>query len=113
MMVIRPRVIHRIPTDPRTIFRQTFHWLRDCFPIIDTALLNGGVTPTLLVETAGGLREGAVGRDDRQHETEWGRIHGRKYLPKEDKVEAENLKISVSGEKEIGAKMVFPGKPKT
>ena len=70
-------------------------------------------TPTLLVETAGGLGEGAVVRDDRDHQTEWGRIHGRKYVPKEDKVEAENLKISVSGEKEIGAKMVFPGKPKT
>ena len=58
MMVILPRVIHRIPIDPRTIFRQTFHWLRDCFPITDTALLNGGVTPTLLVETAGGLERG-------------------------------------------------------
>ena len=81
MMVILPRVIHRIPIDPRTIFRQTFHWLRDCFPVTDTALLNGGVTPTLLVETAGGLGEGAVGRDDRDHQTEWERIHGRKYVP--------------------------------
>lgn len=59
---------HRISIAPRIIFRQTFHWLKDCFPI--TALLNGGVTLTVLAKIAGGLGEGV--RDDRDHEQRQG-----------------------------------------
>lgn len=68
-----------------------------------TALLNGGVTPTLLIETAGGLGEGG----------QWGGMIEIMKQRKGGNAEAESLKRSVSGEKGIGAKMVLPGKPRT
>lgn len=61
------------------------------------------LSPTLLVGSAGGLREGTV----RERMTEKQRrrgIHVRKHLIKEEETKAEELKRSESREKEIRAR---------
>lgn len=103
MMLICPRVTHRIPIDPRTIFRQTFYWLGDCFPIIQHCPSQWWSHPHF------------VDRDCRWpgRGGQWGGMIEIMKQRKGGNAEAESLKRSVSGEKGIGAKMVLPGKPRT
>lgn len=109
MMLICPRVTQRIPIAPRIIFRQTFHWLRDCFPITECCSSQWWSHPHFVARDCRwpGRRNNGAG-DDRDHEIEKGGIHARKYLLKEEESEAEDLRRSGSGEKGMG-----PCKPRT